>query len=109
MSLKDISEFAVAGKSVIDLFRSAYALLPKGSDREKIESTVKEAEDGLRRSDAELAKALGYPLCQCTFPPQIMLWREAEGAWVCQHNECGHKRGERPQVITGSSWLAARR
>jgi len=111
MALKDISEFAIAGKGVIDLFKSAYALLPKGSDREAIESTVKEAEEGLLRSDAELAKTLGYHLCQCTFPPRPMLWQEAEGAWVCQRAECGSKisKGQRPQVITRSSWTSARR
>jgi hypothetical protein len=30
-------------------------------------------------------------MCQCTFPPQPMLWRQAEGAFVCQNPACGRR------------------
>ena len=28
-------------------------------------------------------------LCDCTFPPQIMLWQEARKAHVCPNEACG--------------------
>jgi hypothetical protein len=49
------------------------------------------AEDILTRSDAKLAKDLGYHLCKCSFPPHPMLWRENEHSYVCQDPNCGHR------------------
>jgi hypothetical protein len=45
----------------------------------------------LRRADAKLAKELGYELCQCEFPPRIMLWREGERSYVCTNAACVRK------------------
>lgn len=91
MEFKDLSEFMSAGKSALDLLKAAYGVLPKGVERDKIEAEIKRAEDLLSRSDAKLAKDLGYKICQCTFPPQVMLWRENDKAWVCPNADCGAK------------------
>jgi len=91
MQLSDISEYVAAGKNAIDLLKSAYGLLPKGKDRDELERKVREAEDILKRSDAKLAKDLGYELCKCTYPPQIMLYRQGEHAHVCQNEKCGNR------------------
>jgi hypothetical protein len=48
-------------------------LFPKGSKREQIESKLGEAEKKVALSEAQLALLLGFKLCKCTFPPQIML------------------------------------
>ena len=50
----------------------------------------------MKRSDAALAQKLGYNLCQCQFPPSIMLWRERQSAYVCQNAECGKTQVVRP-------------
>lgn len=98
MDLRDLTEFAGVGRSVIEMLRSAYELLPKGSERDRIGSAIVKAEDLLARSDAKLATELGYPICQCTFPPQIMLWREQANAWECRNENCGRIL-EPPPVI----------
>src|SRR5262249_48823266 len=64
--------------------------LPPGSDK-AVSKQIEKAEAALRASEVELAKTLGYTLCQCTFPPQIMLWKEAEKSHVCPRPECGRR------------------
>jgi hypothetical protein len=91
MDLTDIRDFVTASKAAVDLLKSAYALLPKGTEREEIQNKVKMAEDILARSDAKLARDLGYTLCQCTFPPQIMRWNEKKQAMYCPNEECGRE------------------
>jgi hypothetical protein len=72
---------AVQGvRSAVDLFRSALALfreakdaLPDNSHSNAIEKSIEEAERQIRLAEVQVAQSLGYQLCQCTFPPQIML------------------------------------
>ncbi|GEM77006.1 hypothetical protein [Vibrio sagamiensis] len=48
-------------------------------------------------AEAQIAQALGYQLCKCTFPPQIMLsvgYRDFEEAFECKL--CG-KSSQRPE------------
>jgi len=88
---KQASAWITAANSALDLVKAAKNLLPKGPDNEAIAAKIAEAEDALNRSDARFANELGYRLCQCTFPPQIMLWRETQSEFVCQNPECGRK------------------
>jgi hypothetical protein len=101
MDVASIGEFLTASKSAVDLLKSAYEALPTGSKREEVECKVKEAEDILKRSDAKLAKDLGYCLCKCEFPPKIMLWKQDAQAEVCP--SCGHTikhaRSDEPAVV----------
>ena len=60
-------------KEVIDLIKAAKDLFPKGVEKSSLESKIAEAENALRLAEAQTAQSLGYQLCQCTFPPQIML------------------------------------
>jgi hypothetical protein len=41
--------------------------------RAEARKSVEELERSAQLAEAEMAKALGYQLCRCTFPPQIML------------------------------------
>jgi hypothetical protein len=88
--------------------------LPRGEKRAEIEHKIKDAEDILRRSDAKLARELGMKLCGCTFPPQIMLWRETERAHVCPNPECGWRRKQATSACVARgggnhpySWMAS--
>lgn len=85
--------------------------LPAGDRREGVEKKIKSAEDMLARADAKLAKDLGMRLCDCTWPPQIMLWHEAGDAHVCPNPQCGRRRERsRPvRVSRQSSWVNSRR
>jgi hypothetical protein len=84
---QDVADYIRLSKDAIDLVRSAWTLLPKSEKRDEVEKKLDAAEEALKRSDAALAQKLGYSLCQCTFPPQIMLWREQEKVTKCP--SCG--------------------
>jgi hypothetical protein len=64
-------------------------LLPTSAKRTEMEQKIAAAENALKRADAALAQKLGFQLCQCTYPPQIMLWREQEKITKCPNPECG--------------------
>ena len=81
-----------AAREAVEAFKVARDLLPKGKARDEAEAKLAQAENLLCRGDARLALDLGYPLCQCTFPPQIMLWRETDKAHACPRQECGRTK-----------------
>jgi hypothetical protein len=91
MDFLDLKDYVSMMKDAVDLFKSAYTVLPKGAQRDEIEKRVLAADALLKRSDARLARDLGYVLCKCTFPPTPMLWQEKEQAYICQNQECGHR------------------
>lgn len=73
MDMSDVSEYIRASKDVLDILKTLGGLLPKGEQSDAAEERLVEAEKALRASEAQLAKALDYHLCQCEFPPNIML------------------------------------
>jgi hypothetical protein len=82
----DMTSAYEALKSALALFRDAISvakgakdLLPSGKDRDTVEQSLEAAERATKLAEAQVAKALGYRLCQCTFPPQIMLSKEYVG------------------------------
>jgi hypothetical protein len=72
---------AIAGfKAAIDLLRSALGaakdakdLLPDSTRKDAVSQSLEEADKAARLAEVQVAQSLGYKLCQCTFPPQIML------------------------------------
>ena len=92
MDFTDIQGWLGAAKDTLGLLKSATALLPKGEKRAEIEGRIGAAEEALKRSDVNLAHELGLKLCDCTFPPQIMLWKETEKAHICPNSACGRKK-----------------
>jgi hypothetical protein len=60
-------------KSAIGLLRDAKGLLPEGDQREAITIALDSASASAKIAEAEVAKALGYELCRCDFPPTPML------------------------------------
>lgn len=83
-----IGEWLGTAKTTLDLLKTAATLVPKGKDKDELSASVAKAEQALARSDAALAKELGYQLCQCEFPPRIMLWRQHEGVFACPNPHC---------------------
>jgi hypothetical protein len=84
----DIQGWIITAKATADLVKTAASLLPKGPKRAEIEAALRINDEAMQRADARLAKDLGLRLCSCTFPPQIMLWKEALKADVCPNPEC---------------------
>jgi hypothetical protein len=65
-------------RAAIGLVKDAKELLPKEKS-EVVNAALATAESSSLIAEAEMAKALGYELCKCTFPPTIMVT-------VGQHN-----------------------
>jgi hypothetical protein len=86
---QDIADYIRISKDTIDLLKGAFGLLPKGAKRDEAEQKIKAAEEALKRADVTLAQKLGYSLCGCTYPPQIMLWREQQKLTACPNPSCG--------------------
>jgi hypothetical protein len=107
--IHEVTPFLAAAKTAIEVIKAAITLLPKGSKSEEAQEQIERAEKALKASEGAAAKALGYKICQCTFPPQIMLWKEAERAHVCPNSTCGRKISKTSPVgtrVRRSSWMA---
>ncbi len=104
----DVIQCLTGLKTALEVIKGAAALLPKGSKSEEAREQIERAEKELKASEGAVAKALGYKICQCTFPPQIMLWKEAERAHVCPNSTCGRKVSKSSSVVRvsrRSSWM----
>lgn len=58
--------------SVLSTVQAAVDILPK-REKEEASKQLLEVEKNLRAAEAQIAKGLGFELCKCTWPPQIML------------------------------------
>src|SRR6266516_1345610 len=81
------SEYIKAGSEAFILLKTLYPLLPQG--RAEVEAKVEAAERALQAANVSLAKAWGFQIHDCTFPPQIMLWRQVVKERVCPN--CGYR------------------
>jgi hypothetical protein len=105
MGIEYLTDYLNAAKNVLDIFKGIRAELPKNEKTDDLTKDIERAEGALQKSKAKLAQALGYNLCQCTFPPQIMLWHENERAHICPNSQCG-RRIQWPQSLTGRATRA---
>ncbi|HKR19737.1 MAG TPA: hypothetical protein VJS41_06300 [Stellaceae bacterium] len=60
-------------RSALELFKGATETLPDSARKTAIADSVEQAEREIRLGETQIALALGYHLCRCTFPPQIMV------------------------------------
>ena len=79
--MSEINEAMESVKIGLSLFSEAIGLvkktndiLPESDNKESVEKSLNEASKAVRIAEAQIANALGYNLCKCTFPPQIMLF-----------------------------------
>jgi len=59
--------------SALSILKQIKDMLPSGTRKAEAESKIKEAEINLASAQAQIAQGLGYQLCKCSWPPQIML------------------------------------
>jgi len=85
-----LADYIKTGSEAFVLLRQLYPLLPT-QGRDEIEAKIAAAEEALQKANVELARHWEYSLCQCTFPPQIMLWQESAQADVCPNPKCGRR------------------
>jgi hypothetical protein len=57
----------------IGLIKKTKDLLPESKEKDAISKSLVEADKAAKLAESQIALALGYKLCQCTFPPQVML------------------------------------
>ena len=69
-SLKDAIAFF---RDAIGLAKDANNLLNEGAQKDAVAKALSQAEHSAALAEAQIAQSLGYELCRCTFPPQIML------------------------------------
>jgi hypothetical protein len=60
-------------RSAIGLVKETKELLPNDAKTATITAALATAESSSMIAEAEIAKALGYELCKCAFPPTAML------------------------------------
>jgi hypothetical protein len=71
MDLSSITEIFGLLRSALGLAKDAKDLLPTHQQK-PIEEALHKAELAAMTAEAKLAVELGYHLCRCTWPPQIM-------------------------------------
>lgn len=105
--MESINDALQTFTSAVSALRAAKELLPAGPEREAASKAIDEAERAVKIAEAEAARRMGYTICRCTWPPQIML-EEPSGARGC--GACGRMIGTEPVVGDegGYSWLESR-
>ena len=100
-------------KNGVDIVKTVRDITKDNGTKKKLTASIETAEKSLTLGEAQIAKALGYHLCQCTFPPQIMLSKghhPQSGMEIFSCSRCGKedppKKGERQKSGGGSgSWM----
>lgn len=59
-------------KSAVESLKAAKDPLPVGETKTAITQKIEEVEHAIQLANAEMGQSLGYKLCQCTWPPQVM-------------------------------------
>lgn len=72
-AIQAIKAFGDAALTYLKISREIKDSFPDSDEKEQLEEQLIAAESAKETAEAQLAQALGYKLCQCTFPPQIML------------------------------------
>jgi hypothetical protein len=80
VDLTSLSDGIALFKSGMDGIRGALSIwkdirgaVPEGAEREAVSRALEKSEEQLQIAEAQIAKGLGYDLCECAFPPTPML------------------------------------
>jgi len=71
----------------INLIKQIKDLLPSSPQKEIATQTLENAENSFKVAEAQIAVELGYHLCQCKWPPEIMLKIPKTNQFICK--DCG--------------------
>lgn len=72
MGITEIMEAIGLVRGAIGLVKDTKDLLP-AAQQEAVGKALEQADAASKAAEIKLAKELGYDICQCTWPPQIML------------------------------------
>ena len=102
-------------RDALSLLKDMKDLLPAGKKQDEAAEKIEAAERRLQLAEASVAQGLGYHLCQCVFPPSIMLKTGNNGRqdiFTCAkcNSSWPPPSESRPTFIThapsGGSWMA---
>jgi hypothetical protein len=96
MNIEAVQAAFAALRNCLVALKTAKELLPKGKNKQKVTEDIEKAEKNIAIAEAQIAKEFGYRLCQCTFPPQIMLFTGASNRYKCP--TCGYVKDESPAM-----------
>jgi len=82
MITETLSILSIAKKS-IETFNSIKDLLPDNDEKANAIKSISDLQERLSTAEYAAAKELGYKLCTCTYPPQIMLYNKAKKSSIC--------------------------
>ena len=83
MDIKTAVEVVGLFRAALSALKDVVARLPT-VDKQEAAEVLKKAEQQLLIAESQAAQGFGYPICHCTFPPQIMLLEGREG----EHYRC---------------------
>lgn len=96
--IAEITSLLTVSKMTISFLKDMKELIPDEDKKNEIEQRIKTVERELALAEAGTAKELGYDLCKCTFPPQIMLFTGKGRIFKCQR--CKHEINNSMECIT---------
>lgn len=98
--------------TILEKLRNMYkdwtGKLPDGPTKDQASKDLATADENLQLAKIELAKGLGYRLCQRHFPPGILLdiREDRHARWKC--DTCGDitpHNGTTEKTASGESWV----
>lgn len=89
-NIQSIKTFFDISKSLVNFFKQCKESLPIGKNKENVEKEIAIAERQLEVAESEIAQKLGYPICHCKFPPEIMLCHDKGLVYKCPN--CDHTK-----------------
>jgi hypothetical protein len=87
-------------RDAVGLARDVKQFLPPSKQEENIAHSLDTADRAIDLAEVQIAKGLGYNLCQCAFPPKIMLKNgmcEQTGREIFSCQACGSEYPNRLQ------------
>ena len=90
--IAEITSLIKTSKSAVSLLKEIRNLIPNAGQQSEISERILQVEKDLELAESTTAKELGYDLCQCTFPPQIMLYQKDIKSTVCPI--CSHSKSK---------------
>lgn len=93
--LENWERFILSLSESLSLMKEARDLISDESTRGQVTELLERAENEFNLSKAKAAVQFGYPLCRCTFPPQVMLLKDGKYLFHCPG--CGRSVDLTPQ------------
>ncbi len=86
--MDEIKVYFSAASQVLSIFKQAKDLLPESKEKDEASKALVKAESSFKAAEAQFAQSMGFELCQCAWPPNIMILKHEHDEYQCK--ECGN-------------------